>query len=94
MSLMDKTGRNLRVGQLVDCFLSGRFTGEVVAIDEGNHIISNGQQRKQAMVAVSIAVPFPAQGSTCPHVYIVKPAPTSEMGLDDHNAQAEVSDEI
>jgi hypothetical protein len=76
MPLMDKTGRNLRVGQLVDCFLMGRFTGEVVAIEEGSALIGNGPKRPP-MVAVSIAVPFPVQRNTCSHVYIVKAAPLS-----------------
>ena len=73
MPLMDKTGRNLRKGQLVDCFLTGRFTGEVVAIDEGAVLVGN--HTRPPMVAVTIHIPFAVQGNTCPGLYVVKAAP-------------------
>jgi hypothetical protein len=75
MPLMDKTGRNLRVGQLVDCFLTGRFTGEVVAIEEGSALVGNS--KRPPMVAVVFSVPFVVQGNTCPGLYVVKPAPSA-----------------
>jgi len=89
MPLMDKTGRNLRKGQLVDVFLSGRFTGEVVAIEEGRVVV--GHSRRHPMVAVNIAVPFPVQGNTCPHVYIVKPAPP---GIEDTDSLTDATEEL
>jgi len=72
MPLMDKTGRNLRVGQWVDCFIMGRVTGEVVAIEEGTKLA--GVRAQPPIVAVAFSVPFPIEGNTCPHVYVVKPA--------------------
>ena len=77
MPLMDKTGRNLRKGQLVDCLLSGTFTGEVVAIEEGSVVIGN--QRRPPMVAVVFSVPFAIQGNCCPGLYVVKSAPLAAV---------------
>lgn len=81
MSITDKTGRNLRKGQLVDLMMSGMFTGDVVGILE-SRITLNGQPPSPPMVLVRVMVRLPVQHNMCDNVYVVKPPPDSKEDSD------------
>jgi hypothetical protein len=68
---MDKTGRNLHAGHLVDLQLMGMFTGAVVQVND-SVIAVPGQPPMPKSIVVSFAIPVPAdQRNICHGVYII-----------------------
>lgn len=71
MNVTDKTGRKLKVGQVVDIMLIGMFRGQVVEIQD-NTIVSPAVQIPPHATVQVITTPLMAPDGSIPDVYIVQ----------------------
>lgn len=75
---IDKTGRQIEVGQLVDVTMLGMFTGQVVEIHDAKLTLATSDPSKRQQPYVQLIVPIPiaiANNGMCENLYIVKDAP-------------------
>jgi hypothetical protein len=69
---VDKTGRNIHRGQLVDVNLTGMFTGSVIDIEDHRLVNVQGGQQMPPAVIVQVIVPVFVRGNQCDALYVVK----------------------
>jgi hypothetical protein len=75
MPIMDKTGRNLHEGHLVDVQMNGMFTGMVIKVED-NVVQQIGQPPRPKLAVIQIVIPVPVDQRNMVHnVYIVGHAP-------------------
>ena len=76
----DKCGTNIHPGQLVDLFMSGMVTANVVRVDEPRITIPGQPMQGQVLVQFLVSVPY--TGSKCDQMYVVHtPKATRDTGL-------------
>jgi hypothetical protein len=80
MVIIDKSGRVLRAGQLVDIPMNGMFTGNIMEVIEPTITIS-GRPPAAPSVIVQILINMPVnpRNGVCDNLYLVKDAPKSEL---------------
>jgi hypothetical protein len=79
---MDRTGRNLHEGQLVDVSLMGMYTAGIVKVVESSLIVS-GQPALLPSVILQVMIQLPIEHNRCNSVYIIKPSPArTELTVD------------
>ena len=67
----DKTGRKLRVGQIVNVMLIGMFEGKLVDIKDMPVILSPQQQVPPHLIITTLITPYIAPNGVVPDVYII-----------------------
>lgn len=80
MIVTDKTGRKLKVGQMLDTFCLGMFQGKLIAIKEAPIVISKSQQIQPHIAIQIVITPFVAPDGSVPDVYIIgEPDPNDPL---------------
>jgi hypothetical protein len=74
MIICDRTGRKLKVGQIVDVFMAGMFNGKILDIKETSIALGPGQTIHPHVVITIPATPFIGPDGKVSDVYIIQEA--------------------
>lgn len=74
MNIVDKTGRKLKVGQIVDMCCMGMFQGKLVAIKDTPIMLSPQQQINPHIVVQLILTPYITPEGFVPDTFIIRDA--------------------
>lgn len=78
--IRDKTGRKLKIGQIVDVLMVGMFHGRVVAIKDSAIALSPNQSIQPHVVVTIISTPFIRPDGLVDDVYIIgEPDPNDPL---------------
>lgn len=77
---LDKTGRNIHEGQLVDLWMDGIYTADVVKVIDHVLVSPDGHQMPPVVV-VRVMLTLPIDRNHCPGLYVVgsQPKPVDEI---------------
>lgn len=90
--IVDKTGRKIKVGQMVDVMLFGMFQGKILAIKEKPFLISPQQQINPHIVIACTITPFVHPSGGVPDVYIIgEPDPKDPLVIESEKPRLIVS---
>lgn len=82
MLIVDKTGRKLKVGQIVDVMMMGMFQGKIAKITENPILLPDNTQINPHIVIQFICTPGILPNGLTPEVYIVgEPDPKDKSNL-------------
>ena len=84
MGIVDKTGRNIHQGQLVDICLMGLYPGEIVRVQDNAIVVPgpDGMNHSLKFVTVQVLIQIPVNPrGMCEPIYIVKSAPKSDDNI-------------
>lgn len=71
MNVNDKTGRKLKIGQILDVVMLGTFQGKLVRINSESIVLAPGQQSPPHVVIQIITTPLVHPSGLVPDVYII-----------------------
>jgi hypothetical protein len=82
MLIVDKTGRKVKVGQVVDVMMLGMFQGQVVKIVDQLIALPDNSNIPPHIIIQIIATPHIHPNGVTPDVYIIaQPDPKAESNL-------------
>ena len=71
MIIVDKTGRKIKIGQIVDVFMLGIYQAKIIDIKEQPLVLSPQQQIPPHIVLAASITPYINQQGYVPDVYII-----------------------
>lgn len=82
MQIVDKTGRKLKVGQIVDVMMMGMFQGRIEKIAENAIALPDGNVINPHIIIMIPCTPGILPNGLTPEVYIIgEPNPKEQKGL-------------
>lgn len=69
--MKDRTGTEIEKGDVVDLYLDGRFTGNIVEVKNGG-LVTAGGKPEPASLLIMIPVPMQFHPDMAPEVYVIR----------------------